>query len=157
MTVARDFLETQLTYLKARYKWLHEMANNQAEKINESLAWEIAGGYYTEKDNFRRIVFYIKIYNNSVFDIAIEDVMKGYIEVKGHRLLGTKQLTYNPSRIFRSGKDTLSIEQRLDQPDVDIVNGCLNELMLVVKGAAEFPQVKSADLRLGEIYIKRGI
>ncbi len=106
----RDSLESRL----GAHKWLHEMAQIQAHDIGSYVKVEkVYFCYHKLKDTIPLIIFGVDIYNKSVFNIVIEDVVEGHIEIAGKPLLRDKRLIYNQGIISSSSKGTLTIEQRL--------------------------------------------
>lgn len=157
--VGFEFREQALNNLKAQYGFLHDMADKQAKDISSYLEAIAYFCYYTAEDHLPRFVFGVDIYNKSVFDIAIEDVMEDYVYIGGHELRGSKKIISKSDKIHPSTKGYLTIEQWIPPEQIEIVTKCLNsqlgaffyldKLKIMVKGATQFP-IERAHLKLQE-------
>jgi hypothetical protein len=141
-----------------RYKWLHEMVEGQARDIGRYVVVERVRFCYHKFDApIPYLIFAVDVRNKSVFDITIEDEMKGHITIAGERLLGEKELIYNP-KISPSGTDSLTIKQRLNPTEVNLVAACEKEplgafyyfekLEILIAARTEFPSFDRAPLTL---------
>jgi hypothetical protein len=161
---AREAAETLSLRLSVReglleqYKWLHEMAEAQARDIGSYVAVErVRFCYHKFAAPIPYIVFAVDLRNSSVFDIAIEGEVKGHITLAGERLLGEKELVYNP-KIPPSGKDSLTLKQRLNPTEVNLVAACEKEplgafyyfekLEIMIAARTEPPRFGRAPLEL---------
>jgi len=142
----------------AQYAWLHDMADIQAQDIVSYVVVEqVRFCYHDLTAPIPFIIFGVDIHNKSVFDVTIENTIEGYIELAGERLLGDKELIHNP-KISPSGKESLTIKQRLSSVEIGLVSRCENDELgafyyfdkVVIRVAArtEFPQFERASLKL---------
>lgn len=153
----RDSIESELR----AHKWLHKMAEIQAEEIDKYVAVERVYLCYQELTaSIPRILFDVEFNNKSVFDISIEDTMEEHIEIAGQPLLRDKRVIYNEKDIPPSSKGRLIIEQRLSPEEAALVAKCEKEvlgaffyfhkLVLMVRGGTKVSRVKSKPLILPE-------
>ncbi|HEV2707911.1 MAG TPA: hypothetical protein VGV59_18470 [Pyrinomonadaceae bacterium] len=155
-----EFRDRQLETLKTQYEWLHEMAEEQAKDISKYVVVEqVRFCYHEFIAPIPYLIFAVDIRNKSVFDITIEDEMKGHIRIAGERLHGEKELVHNP-KIPPSDKGTLTIKQRLGSVEVELVKGCEKEylgafyyfdkLEIMIAARTEIPRFERPPLQLPE-------
>jgi hypothetical protein len=146
--------------LNAQYGWLHEMAETQAKDIGRYVVVErVRFCYHEFIAPIPYLIFAVYIRNKSVFDITIEDEVNGHITIAGERLLGEKELIHNP-KISPSGEVSLTMKQRLNPTEVNLVAVCENEplgafyyfenLEIMIAARTESPRFDRAPLKLPE-------
>src|SRR5215213_568133 len=151
----RDSIESEL----GAYKWLHEMAAKQAKDISKYVVVKKAYFcYHKLKESIPYIVFGVDIRNNSVFEITIEDEMRGAIKLAGEPFLREKQMIYNPGAIRPMSKGTLTIKQRLSPEEAALIQTCedgmhgafyyMDELIIMIGEGTQFPKYERARLML---------
>lgn len=116
-----DALKAQLENW-AEYDWLVSIATVQANDIGDYVIVEkVYFCYHKLTDDIPIIVFGVDIFNKSVFDITIEDAIRGHIEIAGKPLLRDKRFIHNPSKISPMSKGELTIEHRLSPEEVALI------------------------------------
>lgn len=151
-------VNSELSALKTQYKWLHEMADEQAKDISSYVVVErVRFCYHDMNAPIPFLIFAVDVHNKSVFDINIENGMDENIKIAGERLLGEKELINNP-KISPSGKESLTIKQRLSPTEVGLVTRCENEplgafyyfekLVIMIAARTEFPRFERTPLTL---------
>lgn len=158
--------ETQHVRLSVReglleqFKWLHEMAEEQAKDIGRYVVVErVRFCYHEFIAPIPYLIFAVDVRNKSVFDITIEDEVKGHITIAGERLHGEKELIHNP-KIPPSGKGSLTLKQRLGPTEVNLVAECEKEplgafyyfekLEIMITTRTESPRFERTPLKLPE-------
>jgi len=143
-----------------QYKWLHEMAEKQSREIGSWVVVEQVRFCYREFiAPIPYLIFAVDVHNKSVFDITIEDEIKGHIKIAGERLLGEKELINNP-KISPSDKGSLTIKQRLSPTEIGLVSACEKEqlgafyyfdnLEMMIAARTENPRFEHTPLQLPE-------
>jgi hypothetical protein len=147
-------------------RWPHQLADSQKEDVSPYVhftEWQLStidlGG------TLPCVRFSFELYNASLFDVAIEDNIKGHINFNGHRLEGAilpyqwivNEIPTKGTPIF------FTIEQRLAPAELQLISNSLKQpdarfelhwLKIAVKGGKESPDVRRRQLRIARPFIE---
>jgi hypothetical protein len=122
---ARDGEIQQLKTKLSGYKWLDEIATEQAQTIHRFVSMSECrfGRFELFQRNDPYIEFILDIWNRSVYDVSIPEP-SGPIDFNGRELMGTPQWKESKRSITWSNQGWFTLRQNLSSEDVvHIMNG----------------------------------
>lgn len=161
--VDAEELKEQIKELK-KFTWLHEIADTQARAINKYVIVErvlLCDLRLRDPIEIPYVEFWLDIINTSVYNITVHtDTIKGCIKFALNELLEGKKIIYLGEGIPPASRVNVNIKQRLNTTEVNLLAPYeknkedalplfnLDDLVIMVSGGAQFPQVKPQPLKL---------
>lgn len=138
------------------YKWLHEMADKQAQRIQDFAELQrVVIGDARLDDPVPHIIFGLDIINKSVFNLAVDEKVEGYIEFRGKRLAAPLLVLYSAKEIPPNQNAGITIEQRLTKEEAEYIvssenahdaNFYFDALTVMIRGGIYAQQVQPQKL-----------
>jgi len=129
------------------YQWLHDIADQQAKSIAQHVRLEKPLTYeHRLNEAIPSIGLKFPVRNYSLFDICIDDHIKGEIYYDGTELAEPRIVRYADTNISFMQLGGISIEQRLTVTEASHIAKMegtfhFSALEITIKGSSDFPQV----------------
>lgn len=148
---AQPVQESEVKPAECPYQWLHDMADAQAKRITEyAVLIEIVSNKYLNEP-IPYILFVFHVLNKSVFQIAFNNAVEGFIEFRSTQLAEKLLVRYNPENVSPGNDCGFVLEQRLSKAEAQYILDSesipdalfyFDRLFITIKGSNGFPQVK---------------
>jgi hypothetical protein len=137
-------------------RWLHAIAENDRSEIQNAVT--VSGiQFRNEIETGKRYVdFVFSIFNKSVYEISIDDEIKGDIIFDGEILVTEKRMDKNRAQNCHvRGSGYFTVRQFLNTAEIDSIKNAtgdktfrLEGLFIMIKGGADYPQVVRKPLKI---------
>jgi hypothetical protein len=154
--VVANLLKRPAQPTTCQYQWTHDMADSQVNQIARYVELEKPFSYdHRLTDPIPSIGFKFPIRNHSLFDISIDENVKGEIYYDGTELAEPKIVRYCSADISHREQGGISIEQRLTPTEANHISKMkgtfhFSALNIMIKGGTQFPQVVPQRLAITE-------
>ena len=142
------------------YDWLIQLAKDQKAAIHEHVALQEFTFCYMEQltPSIFKVVFALRVTNNSVLDISVSDELDGTIRFEGVELLDKKRVISPLKDAPHGATRSLTIEQRLSKGEADTIRDAklktgqanfeFDDLIVNIVGGSRSPDITSRKLKI---------
>lgn len=107
---------------KCPYQWAHGLADEQVDRVSRDVELQLP--WITEMkltDEVPSITFRFPIFSNSLFDVAVDEQIKGRIYFEQKELVDLKIVRWPSDQIVYRGEGHFFIEQRLTEREAKLI------------------------------------